>query len=51
MQKLQTLDYLVFLFYFIIVAGYGYWIYNKKKSENALDSASEKAKKLVEDVE
>ncbi|GGD74676.1 transporter [Emticicia aquatilis] len=32
MQKLQTLDYLVFLFYFIIVAGYGYWIYNKKKS-------------------
>ena len=32
MQKLQTLDYLVFLFYFIVVAGYGYWIYNKKKS-------------------
>jgi SSS family solute:Na+ symporter len=33
MQKLQTFDYLVFLFYFIVVAGYGYWIYNKKKSE------------------
>jgi SSS family solute:Na+ symporter len=32
MQKLQTIDYLVFLFYFIVVAGYGYWIYNKKKS-------------------
>nr|WP_299419092.1 sodium/solute symporter [uncultured Emticicia sp.] len=32
MQKLQTLDYLVFLFYFIVVAGYGYWIYNKKKT-------------------
>ena len=32
MQKLQTLDYLVFLFYFIVVAGYGFWIYNKKKS-------------------
>lgn len=32
MQKLETTDYLVFLFYFIIVAGYGYWIYNKKKS-------------------
>jgi SSS family solute:Na+ symporter len=30
---LQTLDYLVFLFYFVVVAGYGYWIYNKKKSE------------------
>ncbi|CAH0997321.1 Sodium/glucose cotransporter [Emticicia aquatica] len=35
MQKLQTIDYLVFLFYFIIVAGYGYWIYNKKKSAQA----------------
>jgi SSS family solute:Na+ symporter len=32
MQKLQTLDYLVFLFYFLVVAGYGYWIYNKKKT-------------------
>jgi SSS family solute:Na+ symporter len=32
MQKLQTLDYLVFLFYFIVVAGYGYWIYNNKKT-------------------
>jgi SSS family solute:Na+ symporter len=30
---LQTLDYLVFIFYFVVVAGYGYWIYNKKKSE------------------
>lgn len=33
MQKLQTLDYLVFLFYFIIVAGYGYWIYNKRNRQ------------------
>ncbi len=32
-NSLQTLDYLVFLFYFVVVAGYGYWIYNKKKSE------------------
>ncbi len=32
MQKLQTTDYLVFLFYFVVVAGYGYWIYNKKRS-------------------
>src|SRR5882762_8247319 len=31
MQKLQTADYLVFLVYFIIVAVYGYWIYNRKK--------------------
>ena len=34
MQKgLQTFDYLVFLFYFIVVASYGYWIYNRKKSQ------------------
>jgi solute:Na+ symporter, SSS family len=28
---MQNLDYIVFLIYFTIVAGYGYWIYNKKK--------------------
>ncbi len=28
---LQTLDYIVFLFYFIVVSSYGYWIYNRKK--------------------
>lgn len=31
MQKLQLWDYIVFLIYFIIVAFYGYWIYNRKK--------------------
>ena len=31
MQALQLYDYLVFLIYFVIVAGYGYWIYIKKK--------------------
>lgn len=31
MNKLATQDYLVFLFYFIIVAGYGLWIYRRKK--------------------
>ena len=34
-QGLQTLDYLVFLFYFIVVAGYGYWIYQRKQSKLA----------------
>ncbi len=29
---LQTSDYLVFLVYFFIVAGYGWWVYNKKKA-------------------
>jgi solute:Na+ symporter, SSS family len=31
MQRLQTTDYLIFFIYFIIVAVYGYWIYNRKK--------------------
>ncbi|HEY0896597.1 MAG TPA: sodium/solute symporter, partial [Sphingobacteriaceae bacterium] len=32
MKPLQTADYVVFLFYFVIVALYGLWIYNRKKS-------------------
>lgn len=35
MQQLQTLDYVVFFFYFLVVAGYGLWIYNRKKSADA----------------
>lgn len=31
MKGLQTIDFIVFFIYFIIVAGYGYWIYNRKK--------------------
>ncbi len=34
MQGLHTLDYLVFLFYFVIVAGYGYWVYRRKKQSS-----------------
>jgi SSS family solute:Na+ symporter len=30
---LQPLDYVVFLFYFVIVACYGLWIYNRKKAK------------------
>lgn len=33
MQRLQTLDYAVFFIYFVIVATYGYWIYQRKKSK------------------
>ncbi|QJD78146.1 sodium:solute symporter family transporter [Spirosoma rhododendri] len=33
MQKLQALDYIVFFFYFIIVASYGVWIYRRKQTE------------------
>jgi SSS family solute:Na+ symporter len=32
-SSLQVLDYVVFLFYFILVSGYGWWIYNKKRRE------------------
>ncbi len=35
MKTLQTIDYLVFLGYFLIVALYGYWVYNKKKVASA----------------
>lgn len=35
MNHLHSSDYIVFFIYFIIVAGYGYWIYNKKKSKVA----------------
>lgn len=35
MKQLQFLDYVIFFIYFIIVSAYGYWIYNRKKSEAA----------------
>ncbi len=34
MNHLQPIDYAVFLFYFLVVAGYGLWIYNRKKKAN-----------------
>lgn len=39
MKTLGTLDYAVFLIYFLIVALYGWWIYRKKKAdtENSKD--------------
>jgi solute:Na+ symporter, SSS family len=38
MKTLHSYDYIVFLIYFFIVAGYGYWVYKRKK--NASTSAS-----------
>ncbi|MCU0355466.1 MAG: sodium/solute symporter, partial [Cytophagales bacterium] len=35
MKELSTLDVTVFLVYFFVVAGYGYWIYQRKKSKEA----------------
>ena len=31
MSGISTLDILIFVIYFILVAGYGYWVYSKKK--------------------
>ncbi len=42
MNHLRPLDYLVFFIYFIVVAGYGYWVYRRKmyhqKSNGEMDS-------------
>ncbi|MGA0557001.1 sodium/sugar symporter [Larkinella sp. VNQ87] len=32
MNHLQPADYAVFLLYFVIVSGYGYWIYHRRKA-------------------
>lgn len=37
MEKLQAIDYIVFLTYFVIVSGYGFWIYSRKK-KSEIDS-------------
>lgn len=37
MKPLQLYDYIVFLFYFLVVSVYGYWIYHRKK-KTELDS-------------
>jgi solute:Na+ symporter, SSS family len=31
MKNLSSLDLLIFIIYFVLVAGYGYWVYHKKK--------------------
>ncbi|MCF6129656.1 sodium/sugar symporter [Flavobacterium sp. AS60] len=35
MQTLATQDYIVFFLYFVIIVGYGFWIYNRKKKAQA----------------
>ena len=35
MNSLHQTDYLVFLVYFILVAGYGIWVYQRKKAKDA----------------
>ncbi|WP_308198958.1 sodium:solute symporter family transporter [Chitinophaga sedimenti] len=31
MDRLSLIDYVIFVIYFFLVAGYGYWIYRRKK--------------------
>lgn len=38
MGSLKTIDLLVFLVYFVIVAWYGYWVYSKKKKASVTAS-------------
>ena len=33
MGKFSTIDYVIFIVYFLLVSGYGYWIYKSKKKE------------------
>jgi SSS family solute:Na+ symporter len=38
MSKFSTIDYIIFIIYFFLVSGYGYWIYKKKKNKGVSDS-------------
>lgn len=38
MTKFSTIDYVIFITYFFIVAGYGYYIYSQKKNKGVSDS-------------
>ncbi|MFP5439335.1 MAG: sodium/sugar symporter [Bacteroidia bacterium] len=37
-SSLSTADYIVFLVYFVLIVGYGLWIYNRKKKETESSS-------------
>jgi SSS family solute:Na+ symporter len=32
MSKFSTIDYVIFVVYFFVVSGYGYWVYSRKKT-------------------
>lgn len=38
MNNLSAVDYAVFIFYFILISGYGYWIYSRKKNKSVSGS-------------
>jgi SSS family solute:Na+ symporter len=33
MNKFSTIDYVIFVIYFFVVSGYGYWVYSRKKKD------------------
>ncbi|MES2488130.1 MAG: sodium transporter, partial [Bacteroidota bacterium] len=33
MKSFATIDYVIFIVYFLLVSGYGYWIYTSKKKK------------------
>jgi SSS family solute:Na+ symporter len=35
MEKFATIDYVIFLIYFVVVAGYGFYVYSKQKRDSA----------------
>ncbi|MFC3563006.1 sodium:solute symporter family transporter [Pedobacter jamesrossensis] len=38
MNSFSTVDYAVFIFYFILISAYGFWIYSKKKNKGTSGS-------------
>lgn len=48
MNKLSTIDYIVFFVYFIIVSGYGIWIYRRKTGSDGSEEGGSKDYFLAE---
>lgn len=38
MNKFATIDYIIFIIYFFVVSGYGYWVYSRKKKTTVTGS-------------
>jgi len=38
MNKFSAIDYVIFVIYFFVVSGYGYWVYSRKKKEGTTGS-------------
>ncbi len=38
MSKFTAIDYIIFVFYFLVVSGYGFWVYHKKRNKDVTAS-------------